>query len=277
MPIETAHARLYDHSLDRRPVDGSLRTYGLTPARCVDGGLRITRGRMTAGEARHSASAPRQPPTLPITSVVTGDVQRNVGKARAGLTKSRLHRSAPGDVAMSTIRPVRRPSLLMAAALLLALFGCGGQTATPDGIRAERSATGSAATEISHCRPPSPITETSSGLEIKATSRGGTVWALLEGPAVTRTRPPTIVAGRPVKVIWRATGSGDLAVVAVDEEGLTLTSTPQAHTGSTWIRPGDEWGSGFTFPHGGCWELLATRGGTRGGTRGTAWLVVASA
>lgn len=112
----------------------------------------------------------------------------------------------------------------------------------------------------------------SSGLEIKATSQGGTVWALVEGPAVTRTRPPTIVAGRPVKVIWRATGSGDLAVVAVDEEGLMLTSAPQAHTGSTWIRPGDEWGTGFTFPHAGCWELLATRGGTRG----TVWLVVAS-
>src|SRR5262249_19852328 len=62
------------------------------------------------------------------------------------------------------------------------------------------------------------------------------------------------------KVIWRATGCGDLAVVAVDEEGLTLTSAPQAHAGSTWIRPGDEWGSGFTFPHGGCWELFATPG-----------------
>ena len=175
-------------------------------------------------------------------------------QTRAGLTKSRLHRS------------------LMAAALPLALFGCGGQTATPAAIRAETSATGAAAPETSHCRPPSPITDTSSGLEIKATSQGGTVWALMEGPAVTRTRPPTIVAGRPVKVIWRATGSGDLAVVAVDEEGLTLTSAPEAHTGSTWIRPGDEWGSGFTFPHAGCWQLVATRGGTRG----TVWLVVSS-
>ncbi len=175
-------------------------------------------------------------------------------QTRAGLTKSRLHRS------------------LMAVALSLALFGCGGQTATPGAIRAETSATGSAAPETSHCRPPSPLTDMSSGLEIKATSQGGTVWALVEGPAVTRTRPPTIVAGRPVKVIWRATGSGDLAVVAVDEEGLMLTSAPQAHTGSTWIRPGDEWGTGFTFPHAGCWELLATRGGTRG----TVWLVVAS-
>ena len=142
-----------------------------------------------------------------------------------------------------------------------------------DGRAAETSATGSAAPETSHCRPPSPITDASSGLEISATSEGDTVWALVEGPAVTRTRPPTIVAGRPVKLIWRATGCGDLAVVAFDEAGLTLTSAQQAHTGSTWIRPGDEWGSGFTFPHGGCWELLATRGGTRR----RVWLVVASA
>jgi hypothetical protein len=109
-------------------------------------------------------------------------------------------------------------------------------------------------------------------LEIAAVSQGGTVWALVEGPAVMLTSPPTVVARRPLKVLWRVTGTGNLMVVAVDQQGLRLTTELQAHTGSNWIRPGDEWGSGFTFPHGGCWELVATRGGTRG----TVWLVVDS-
>ena len=33
---------------------------------------------------------------------------------------------------------------------------------------------------------------------------------------------------------------------------------PDRHLGSNWNRPGAEWGTGFTFPVAGCWDLHAT-------------------
>jgi len=35
---------------------------------------------------------------------------------------------------------------------------------------------------------------------------------------------------------------------------------PDAHCGSTYRRPGQEWGAGYLFTQPGCWDLHAIRG-----------------
>jgi len=42
--------------------------------------------------------------------------------------------------------------------------------------------------------------------------------------------------------------------------------------GSTWQRPGDEWGSSFRFDAPGCWQIHATRSDVNGDL----WLLVHS-
>jgi len=83
-------------------------------------------------------------------------------------------------------------------------------------------------------------------------------WALMWRPSPWRT-------GEQVKVVWKSTGTGDLRIFAVSPSGrevLPLTG-PTPHFGSTWDRPGDEWGTSF--------ELDETRrvdveGGARAGS-----------
>ncbi|MDX6324409.1 MAG: hypothetical protein QOK15_763, partial [Nocardioidaceae bacterium] len=48
---------------------------------------------------------------------------------------------------------------------------------------------------------------------------------------------------------------------------------PEAHSGSNWARPGEEWGTGFVFPTTGCWDLHVRSGGTTGDV----WVKVAPA
>ena len=38
-----------------------------------------------------------------------------------------------------------------------------------------------------------------------------------------------------------------------------LTFGPEAYGGSSWVKPGDEWGTGFIFPEAGCWGVHAQR------------------
>ena len=35
---------------------------------------------------------------------------------------------------------------------------------------------------------------------------------------------------------------------------------PEAHGGSNWNKPGQEWGAGYVFTSPGCWDLHADRG-----------------
>lgn len=93
------------------------------------------------------------------------------------------------------------------------------------------------------------------GIATPATS----LWALLFTSYPLR-------AGADSKIAWRMTGSGELQVSAIGPDGQSVSPTlaPQAHGGSTWDRPGEEWGSFFTFPTPGCWTLLARRGDSVG-------------
>lgn len=108
---------------------------------------------------------------------------------------------------------------------------------------------------------PSPIQTSPTGFsEIQGNMHTeGELWALL---FFGRAR-----VGEELKIVWRMTGTdGEFNVEGRHEDG-TLTSPiwgPEAHGGSTWERPGDEWGTGFNFPQPGCWTLTASRGPTSG-------------
>jgi hypothetical protein len=68
-------------------------------------------------------------------------------------------------------------------------------------------------------------------------------------------------AGDQLKIAWRMTGQGDLSVTSTSPSNRpgTLTFGPEPHGGSTYDRPGDEWGTGFLFDEAGCWHIHLQR------------------
>jgi len=100
-------------------------------------------------------------------------------------------------------------------------------------------------------------------------SKAGSFWALIFGPV-----PPP--AGKDVKIVWRMTGSGDFALHATDADGHVIPTLgePQPHglNGSNWNHPGYEVGTGFDFPHSGCWDIHVARSNVDGDL----WLEVAT-
>ncbi|MGP3954444.1 hypothetical protein ACTWPT_00495 [Nonomuraea sp. 3N208] len=102
--------------------------------------------------------------------------------------------------------------------------------------------------------------------EVQGTARDAELWGLLfaKGPPLPR--------GQEVKIVWRMTGQGPLQIKAELPDGTRarLAWGPEEHGGSTWQRPGEEWGTGFVFPKRGCWKIELTR--TRGS--GHVWLPV---
>jgi hypothetical protein len=87
---------------------------------------------------------------------------------------------------------------------------------------------------------------------VRGTIHGGELWALFFG---ANTKAVSI------KIVWRMTGTGDLSLVSIGPNGEIVKPDwgPEPHGGSNWLRPGDEWGAGFTFPSAGCWDLHASR------------------
>jgi hypothetical protein len=112
------------------------------------------------------------------------------------------------------------------------------------------------------CDPPSPI---DGGNEIEGTSSNAELWALFFGPS-------PIHAGDMLKIVWRMTGAGAFHISGTGPAGAPapLTFGPDGPRGSSWTRPGDEWGTGFTFPRAGCWDMHAVRNTLSGDV----WLLV---
>ncbi|NRQ35648.1 hypothetical protein HII36_27995 [Nonomuraea sp. NN258] len=110
------------------------------------------------------------------------------------------------------------------------------------------------------------VTQSDGFPEVEGTARDAELWGLLF------TGPPPLPRGEEVKIVWRMTGDGPLKVSAALGDGTPaqLVWGPEAHGGSTWQRPGQEWGTGFVFPKPGCWEIRLSR--TRGS--GQVWLSV---
>ncbi len=106
--------------------------------------------------------------------------------------------------------------------------------------------------------------------EVQGTAESGEFWALVGGIMPT-------TANDGAKIIWKMSGNagGNLSLLASDTEGNQIEPMwgPDAHGGSNWDRPGNEWGAGYVFPHAGCWKIQATSGGNTG----QMWLAVAQA
>ena len=117
----------------------------------------------------------------------------------------------------------------------------------------------------SGCKPASAIAQSAGGgpEETQGTGRGMAVWALLFND---------LKASSDQKIVWRLTGNGNPQFTTVGPEGqhARLVFGPTAHSGSSWDRPGQEWGLGFNFQTKGCWDLHVTRGNTIGDV----WLVI---
>jgi hypothetical protein len=146
--------------------------------------------------------------------------------------------------------------LRFAAAVAVAgLAGCSGGSGTPAAAPPVVRATAPAA----RCVTPSPATD---GFPEQKGS--GSLWALYF-PTVNE--PPFVRANREAKIVWRMTGTGEPTIVADGPGGGTVKPVwgPEGHGGSTWTRPGDEWGTGWNFPTAGCWTVRADRAdGTSG-------------
>lgn len=91
--------------------------------------------------------------------------------------------------------------------------------------------------------------------EIRGAAAGATVWALVFHNPVT--------ADEEAKIVWRMTGSGSVRFAAHSPSGRVIEPEwgPEPHAGSTWNRPGAEWGTGWVFPEPGCWRIHVTRSG----------------
>ncbi len=104
---------------------------------------------------------------------------------------------------------------------------------------------------------PSEIGTTSGGLpEIQGVSESQSLWALLFPYHLP------VRADEDLKIVWRMTGIGYFNVKAQHTDGTVIGPIwgPEGHLGSTWERPGNEWGTGFHFPEPGCWRMLVQRG-----------------
>lgn len=94
-------------------------------------------------------------------------------------------------------------------------------------------------------------------VEVQGTApAGNTLYGLVMAQAPLAVREST------AKFVWRMTGSGDLIVAVTRPDGSVgaLAWGPEPHSGSSYHRPGDEWGTGVDFDAAGCWELAFTRG-----------------
>lgn len=110
------------------------------------------------------------------------------------------------------------------------------------------------------CAPPSP--SGSFPAEVYGTAANGTVWAWFQADF-----PPR--RGVEDKTVWRLGGkpvTGAPVFLLVGPAGTAghLDWGPEAHGGSSWNRPGDEFGTGLLFTAPGCWDVNVTYGTLHG-------------
>ncbi|MCP2032855.1 hypothetical protein L1277_002968 [Okibacterium sp. HSC-33S16] len=150
-----------------------------------------------------------------------------------------------------------------AGTMVLALTGCtaaGPVASTSSASPTPRAATTESSAPLGRpgCDPASPVAP-GAFPEIQGTGHdGATLYGLVMG-----TDPyPFAVSDDGIKVVWRFTGEGDeLSATLTDPTGTSrqLDWGPEYHGGSTYDRPGQEWGTGFTFDVPGCWTLDLSR------------------
>ena len=141
-----------------------------------------------------------------------------------------------------------------AAALLLTACGGGTDRVTP---RPTQTVSSMPTTLLdgSHGCPAAPATPPDTFIDVKGASADhASLYALLFSAY-------PIPHGKDAKIAWRMTGAGDLTLTATGPDGTTIKpSWMEYHGGSSWQRPGTEWGSGLKFTKPGCWIVHARRG-----------------
>ncbi len=70
-------------------------------------------------------------------------------------------------------------------------------------------------------------------------------------------------AGIEDKTLWRldgahALGTPTFTLIGPAAQLGRLNWGPEAHSSSTWNRPGQEFGTGLLFPSAGCWKIHVT-------------------
>lgn len=157
---------------------------------------------------------------------------------------------------------MRRPVPLLVAALLTAVpavAGCdGGRPAAAPATTVPATtapATAQPSGTPNACPSSAEFPADPNGPELHGGGPGTDLWALLFLTG------PTIRPGAETKIVWRMTGAGELTIRATGPGGAQTQPVwgPEPHGGSTWQRPGDEWGTGWKFSAPGCWTITATR------------------
>jgi hypothetical protein len=138
------------------------------------------------------------------------------------------------------------------AALALLLFGCDDQASNEDvsDRQPNAPATGAPSEQPQTCARP-----VDGAGAIRGQATDASLWAL-----PFETLPFT--TGHEVKIVWRMTGSGPPQFTVTGpggEDSDALRWGPEEHPGSSWKRPGDEWGTGFRFADPGCWRITVRR------------------
>jgi hypothetical protein len=143
---------------------------------------------------------------------------------------------------------------ILAAACLIACTACTDSDAPAPSSSAPSSSAPDDATPTCSARP------SDMGEAVGTSTDGTSLHALLMGDPGIRS-DGSIPVDKEIKIVVRMTGSGDLAVEAdgPDREHARPVWGPEAHGGSTFDRPGDEWGVGFELPSPGCWLVRFQR------------------
>jgi hypothetical protein len=156
---------------------------------------------------------------------------------------------------------LRRAALLVAGLTVLAGCSSSDSDGGPDAAPPAPSSAGPSSAGPATCTP-----STVDNGEVEGTSTDGvSFFALLQGvPSDMTPDGSGIRARREIKIVVRVGGSGDLAVSAEGPAGQRVEPAwgPEAHGGSNFDRPGDEWGVGLRFPSPGCWRVTVTRSET---------------
>lgn len=117
---------------------------------------------------------------------------------------------------------------------------------------------------VGSCEPSLTSLDPLIGAEVEADGPGDIEgWALVFAHwNVAPGDPVTIQIGEEIKIVWRLTGEGEVSFRALGPDGEVegISWGPDPHGRSNWTRPGDEWGTGWVLPSGGCWTLEASRG-----------------
>ena len=178
----------------------------------------------------------------------------------SGRTASRRAK-ASRTARTATVLPVALAALAMSAALA----GCTSALVTPTGsatptVRApSSSAPDSSAPQLGPlgapgCLPASPVVTGGDGFpEVQGTGTdGSTLYGLIMASTV-----PLTASDDTAKFVWRMTGEGAVTVRVTDPAGHEKTPAwgPERHGGSTYHRPGDDWGTGIVLSQPGCWTV----------------------